>query len=96
MEADELTIKETTQAAIGDRLVAVANIWERDLPDDAGVVASRLSASVFIADRTTNDSQRHTVAAGSTLRVGDAHYRVIDIEEGGGGLGSITLRKITT
>lgn len=91
---DELTIRETTQAAIGDHFVGVGNIWERDLPDDAGVIAPRLSAHVFVAEQTSSDSQRHTVTVGSTLPVGNAEYRVINIDEGHGELGSVTVRRM--
>jgi hypothetical protein len=91
---DELTIRETTQPAIGNRLVGVANIWERDLPDDAGAVGSRLSASVTIVDPATGDMQQRMVVVGNTLDLGDGRYRIVNIDEGGGDLGAITLRRI--
>lgn len=94
MDVDELTIRETTQAAIGNHFVGVANIWDRDLPDDAGVIAPRLSAHVFVSEQTSSDSQRHTVTIGSTFAVGDAEYQLIDIDEGRGEPGSITVRRM--
>jgi hypothetical protein len=94
VENGETVIQESTQPKIGNYLVGVANIWERDLPDDNGVVASRVSASVTVFDPTTNESHREFVVVGSTLLIGNDRYRVVHIDEGHSDLGAITVSRI--
>ena len=92
---DEMTIRETTQPAIGNHLLGVSNIWERELPDDRGVVAARLSATLNIADPATGEARREFVIVGSEFSLGAERYRVVNIDEGASDLGAITVRRIS-
>lgn len=94
MASDEMTIRETTQPTISGHLVGVSNIWERELPDDKGVIAPRLSASLSIQDLASNQVRNEKVFAGSILLLGPDRYCVVSIEEGGATPGAITLRKL--
>jgi hypothetical protein len=91
---EEMTIRETTQPRIANHLVGVGNIWERELPDEEGVVASRLSASVSITNPNTRETRQQFVFVGSTLSLGQERYLVVDIDEGDSELGAIKVRRI--
>jgi hypothetical protein len=93
MDGNEMTIRETTQPMISGHLVGVGNIWERDLPDDRGVIAPRLSATLSIMDLATNQTRHEIVFTGSLLSLGDDTYCVVNVEEGKSELGEIILRK---
>ena len=94
MSNDEITIRETTQPAISGHLVGVSNIWERNLPDNRGVIASRLSATVTIRDVASHETRVERVFAGSVLALGTDHYCVVRVEPGKSAPGAITLRKM--
>jgi hypothetical protein len=94
MTGDEITIRETTQAQLSGHLVGVGNIWERDLPDDRGVIAPRLSASLSIEEIASREARSEKVFVGSVLSLGADRYAVVNVEEGESEPGSITLRKL--
>jgi hypothetical protein len=94
MNNEEMTIQETTQPTISGHLVGVSNIWERDLPDSQGVIASRLSATVTIRDLTSQQSRVEKVFAGSVLSLGADDYCVVSVKPGKSAPGAITLRKM--
>lgn len=89
----EITIQETTHQEISGHLVGVGNIWERDLPDDKGVIAPRMSAILAIHDLATKKTRHEQVFAGSVITLGADRYHIVNVEEGGGAPGAITLRK---
>ena len=93
MNDDELTIRETTQRVIAGLDVGVSNIWARELPDDNGVIASRLSAAVSIHDPVSGQSREQKVFAGSVLSIGSECYRVVAVKEDTTAPGNLTLRK---
>jgi hypothetical protein len=93
MNTDQLTIRETTQRVIAGMSVGVSNIWARELPDDNGVVASRVSATVTIHDPASGQSREQKVFAGSVLDIGSEHYSVVGVQEGTKEPGDLTLRK---
>jgi hypothetical protein len=95
MTNDPIRIRETTQPALSGQLIGVSNIWERDLPDEHGVVASRLSADVSVFDPASRTARRQEVYAGSVLAVGADRYCVVEVEGGKSAPGSITLRRIS-
>lgn len=94
MSNDEMTIRETTQQEFSGHLVGVGNIWERELPDDKGVIAPRMSATLAIHDLATEKTRHENVFAGSVISLGADRYYVSNVDDGGGARGSITLRKI--
>jgi hypothetical protein len=95
MSDDEITITETTVAKISGYRVGVGNVWERQLKDDQGVTALRMSASMAIFDPDSGQEYERKVFAGNTVSLGTDRYLVVKVHEGASGLGSITLRKIT-
>ena len=109
MTSDKMTIRETTHDeptyavhdvihyAVGNMPGAVpntANIWERDLADDQGVIASRLSANLSIQDLASKQTRVEKVFAGSVLTLGTDRYCVVNVEEGESAPGSISLHKL--
>ncbi|HBL13671.1 MAG TPA: hypothetical protein DD379_20190 [Cyanobacteria bacterium UBA11162] len=94
MTSDEIIIRETTQPTISGHLVGVSNIWERELPDDKGVIVPRLSANLSIMDIATEQTRNEKVFAGNRVSLGGDSYCVVKIEEGESAAGTITLRKI--
>jgi len=90
---DEITIRETTQQEISGHLVGVGNIWERELPDDKGVIAPRMSATLAIHDLTKQQTRHEQVFAGSVITLGEDRYHIVNVDEGGGARGAITLRR---
>jgi len=94
MEKDVLRLRETTMPTLSERRVGISNIFERDLPDDKGVVASRLSALLTIHDPKTKESRKEKVIVGSMVSIGADRYCVVDIEEGKTEPGSISVRKL--
>jgi hypothetical protein len=93
MNSEEMTIRETTQPTISGHLVGVSNIWERDLPDRQGVIASRLSATLTILDIATQQTRVEKVFVGSVLSLGADSYCVVNVDPGKSAPGAITLRK---
>ena len=94
MTEKDMTIRETTQAAISGCLVGVGNIWERELADDKGETANRMSASLSITDVTSRETHVIKVFAGGAFTVGADRYYVVDVREGEKAPGSITIRKL--
>lgn len=95
MVEGEITVRETTQPSLSGHLVGVSNIWERNLPDDHGIVAQRMSAQLSILEVATRATRTEYVAPGSTLTLGQDRYRVISVSEGRTAPGMIVLRKLT-
>jgi hypothetical protein len=93
-DASILTIRETTQQTLSGHLVGVGNIWERELPDKDGVVASRMSATLAITSTATNETRHEKVFAGSLFELGEDTYCVTDVQEGTSGPGAVALRKV--
>jgi hypothetical protein len=95
MSSDEITIAATTQPELSGHLVGVGNIFERDLPDDKGVVAPRMSATLAITSRASHQTRHEDVFAGSVIALGADRYAVVAVVEGKKGQrGSITLRRL--
>jgi hypothetical protein len=93
--ADEtLTLRETTNPTLSEHQVGISNIFERDLPDASGAVASRLSAVLVIFDPKTKQTRRETVIADGVVTIGADRYCVVKLEEGKSAPGSITVRKL--
>jgi hypothetical protein len=90
----EETIRETTQPTISGHHVGVGNIWERDLPDAAGIVAPHMSATLSIFDPSSGKSRHEKVFVGSVITLGADRYLVVSVEEGEIAPGAITLRKL--
>src|SRR5687767_12923796 len=61
MAGEVLKLRETTSNSLSQMDVGISNIFERDLPDDKGVTASRLSAVLVIHDPDTDAIDRKTV-----------------------------------
>lgn len=94
MADDILKLRQTTQTELSGRHVGVANILERELPDQNGAVASRMSALLNIYDPSTRESAKKTVSAGSVVEIGDDKYCIIHVEQGETSPGWISLRKL--
>lgn len=100
MSSDEaspeaMTFRETSQPEISGYRVGISNIWERDLPDSEGLVASRVSALLTIHDPVSRQTRRQEVFAGSTVSLGEDRYCVVSVEEGRAEPGVVTFRKIS-
>lgn len=94
--SDEVsTLRETTSSTLSDRQVGIGNIYERELPDKHGVVATRMSAAMAVHDPATNVSLSELVTVGDVVGIGADKYCVVAIDEGNDQLGSITLRKVS-
>lgn len=93
MSQEEITIRETTQPELSGHLVGVSNIWERDLPDRQGVLASRLSATLTIRDLASRQTRVEKVFAGSEVSLGADRYCVAKVVAGKSEPGAIMLRK---
>ncbi len=82
-------------ALLGARLEIRSNIFSRDQPDAAGVVAPRLSANLSILDKATRTERHDKVFVGSVVALGADRYRVERAEEGkNGGFGRVVLRRL--
>lgn len=91
-----VVIRENTQANILHYRIGVANIWERDLPDDQGRIKSQMSATVAIFNTQTEESREEKVRVGSLITLDAGHqYRVLKIDEGDGEIGSITIQLLS-
>ncbi|HET8671138.1 MAG TPA: hypothetical protein VFM05_11075 [Candidatus Saccharimonadales bacterium] len=93
MTTEDITIRETTQAEISGHLVGVGNIWEQERPDNEGVIALRLSATLAIYDLASQQERSERVSVGSEVSLGADSYSVVNIEEGHSEPGSLTLRR---
>ena len=94
MSNNEITIRETAQLEISGQLVAVGNIWERELPDSNEVIAPRMSATLSVHDPVSQEGWSEKVFAGSEISLGGDRYLVVNVEEGQSEPGSITLRSV--
>jgi hypothetical protein len=91
---DDQTYRETTNPTLSNHQVGISNIFERDLPDKSGTVASRLSAILVIFDPNTKQTRRETVIAESEVTIGGDRYCIVKLEEGKSSPGSVTFRKL--
>jgi hypothetical protein len=91
---DVMRLRETTNNPLSQRQVGVADIFERELPDSAGAVASRLSAQLVIFDPATNDTRHDIVIAGSVVDIGGEHYCVVAPEAGTRAPGWLSIGKL--
>lgn len=94
MTGEVLKFRETTSNTLSNKDVGVSNIFERDLPDEQGVIAPRLSAVLVIHDPHTDEIRRETVFAGNIVSIGDDRYSVVSVERGQGSPGWISLRQV--
>jgi len=76
------------------RRIGIANILERELPDESGVVALRMSALLNIHDPETGTSIKEKVFAGSMVSIGVDRYCVVKVEQGTTSPGWVTVRKL--
>jgi hypothetical protein len=90
----DITIRESTQPTLSGHLVGVSNIWERELSDAHGVLASRLSAKLSIVDVGSGRARHESVAMGSVIVLGADRYSVVQVAEGEATPGTITLRRL--
>ena len=91
---ETIRIRETTQHALSGHLVAVGNIFERELPGPDGVVAERLSANLEIRPEGGGPTTNQKVIVGSIVTIGGDRYRVESIEEGDEQPGALTLGRL--
>jgi hypothetical protein len=90
----DIELRETTNTPLSGHFVGVGNIWARDLPDDEGVVSSRMSATLAIFDPASQQLRHEEVFAGNVVSLGADRYRVVRVEASGSAPGAITLRKL--
>jgi len=95
MGSDVLRLRETTNPTLSEYDVGIGNIYERDLPDENGVVAPRLSAVLVIHNPTTGEIRRETVVVGSTVVIGADRYCVVKLEEGQTSPGWVSVSKLS-
>ena len=95
MNSDTLTITENTVGTVSNHQVGVSNIWARDLADETGVVASRISANVAIRNPASKEERSQKVFQGSVLTLGGDRWLVTRVDEGRASPGSITVRPTT-
>jgi hypothetical protein len=91
-EPREIAIRETTQGEVSNVIVGVRNIWERELPDEDGAIATRMSASVSVHDPVSGALHDQHVYAGSIVLLGGVRYRVLRVAPGDHAPGWLTLR----
>jgi len=94
MTGELLKFRETTSNTLSNKDVGISNIFERDLPDDKGVIASRMSAVLVIHDPVTDEIQRETVFEGKIVSIGGDRYCVVSVEIGKGSPGWLSLRQV--
>jgi hypothetical protein len=95
MAGDVLRFRETTSNTLSSKDVGISNIFERDLPDEKGAVASRLSAVLVIHDPDTDEIRREIVFAGNVVSIGGDRYRVENVERGKDAPGWVSLRRVS-
>lgn len=94
MTGEVLKFRETTSNTLSNKDVGISNIFERDLPDDKGTIAPRVSGVLVIHDPKTDEIQRETVFAGSVVSIGGDRYCVVSVELGKGSPGWVSLRQV--
>jgi hypothetical protein len=92
--SDEIIIEQNTVGTISNHAVGVSNIFERELPDDKGVIALRMSANLSIWDIASQQTRHEKVFAGKVITLGTDRYCVVHVKYGESSSGSVTLRKI--
>jgi hypothetical protein len=86
--------QETTKPTLSGMWVGIGNIFERELPDANGVVASRMSAVLAIMSRDSDEVRHDTVAVDTVVGIGPDRYCIVSIEEGKKKPGWISLVKV--
>src|SRR5262245_33762548 len=74
---EPMTFRETTQPDLAGYYVGISNIFERDLPDDKGVIAPRMSANLTITNPKTDESRYEKVFAGNVITIGADRYCIV-------------------
>jgi hypothetical protein len=87
-------IQETTVGTLSGVDVGVANMWERDYVDGAGV--SRRGLTARLDYDIAGETQRIVVGEGSVIRLGDGRWEVTRLAKPKSGNGSVTLRLLPT
>ncbi len=93
-KAQTLTIREATSPEFAGHQVAPTNIFERDLPDDTGKVARRVSSRLSIMQRATRKEWTEMVILGSRIQLGNETWCVEQLVMGESEPGSMTLRRM--
>jgi hypothetical protein len=83
-------IQETTVGTLSGVDVGVANLWERDFVDGAGV--SRTGLTARLDWDVSGTTRRVVVGEGSVVELGGARWEVVRIVKPPGQNGTITLR----
>jgi hypothetical protein len=86
--------RETTNPTISEYDVGISNIFQRDLANDAGVVAKRLSASLSIHDPKTDSLRHEIVVPGNVVTIGKDRYCIVDVDYGDDAPGSVSMQKV--
>jgi hypothetical protein len=94
MTDDLFKFRETTSNTLSSHDVGIADIYERDLLDEKGVSAPRISAVVVVHDPKTDAIQRHTVFAGNVVSIGSDRYCVESVEPGKSSPGWVSFRRL--
>jgi hypothetical protein len=95
LEGEPQSYEEGTNPTISDYDVGISNIFARELPDDAGVVAKRLSASLSIHDPKTSSLRHEIVVPGNIVTIGADRYCVTSVDYGSDPKpGSVFLQKL--
>lgn len=94
MGGDVMTFTQGANPTVSDHHVGISNIFDRELPDAGGTVASRASAVLVIFDPAKQTTRRETVIANSIVAIKDDRYCVVAITHGRGERGTISLRKL--
>lgn len=89
-----LRFRATTNQTLSDRQVGISNIFERELPDDTGMVAKVMSAQLTIFDPKTDAIRREYVFAGQTVEIGGGRYKIVSVEEGTDGPGWVSMQPV--
>jgi hypothetical protein len=94
MSNAKIEIRETSVGTLSGHLVGLSNIWERELPDEKGMVALRLSAKLSIQNIDTEKLRYQNVFAGSIVSLGVDRYCIKSVEQGESAPGGIILQKL--
>ncbi|MDP2314987.1 MAG: hypothetical protein Q8P41_18955 [Pseudomonadota bacterium] len=83
-------IQETTMGTLSGVDVGVANMWEREYVDGAGVAHKGLTARLDY--EVAGETRRIVVGEGSVIEMGGTRWEVVRLQKTPGQNGTITLR----
>jgi hypothetical protein len=86
-------IQETTVGTLAGVDVGVANMWEREYVDGAGVARTGLTARMDYDDGA--HTHRLIVGHGSVIELGGVRWEVVRLVKTPGQNGTVTLRALT-